>query len=157
MAPHASPPIFTVLGPATATALRISLFDGSLTGPAGAGGMSANTSGKPNRLKNWRTSASSAGGLGSVSLSAVTMADRLISRLNASMGPFARLNVRNQIATNPAITDTTDPAAESTAPSAPRWVMAQILDPTSHPMASPRAARPTSTTRATPACDSGEG
>src|SRR5439155_6724011 len=80
MAPQASPTILTVLGAALSTAARIALSEGSLTGPAGAGGMSAKTSGNPKRLKNWRTSASRDGGRGRTSSIFRMMAEPRISR-----------------------------------------------------------------------------
>src|SRR6266540_6217134 len=133
MAPHASPTILTVLGAALSTAARIALFDGSLTGPAGAGGMSANTSGNPKRLKNWRTSASRDGGRGRTLSNLRMMADPRISVLTCGIGPFTRLTARNQVASSPATTATTEPAAESTPPRALRRARAHTREPTSHP------------------------
>src|SRR5436190_22536522 len=102
MAPHAAPTILTVLLSALSAMALASAFVGPFTGPAGAGGRPANTSGNPNRLKNWRTSARSDGGRGRTWFRPRTMAEPRISFDTLDDGPLVRFRPTNHTASRTA-------------------------------------------------------
>ena len=138
-----------VLWSARSAMALTSLLLGPLTGPAGAGGRSANTSGKPNRFRNWRTSPKTDGGRGSAWSSPRMMADPRISLERAGKGPFARFRAMNHVASRTAASATREPATESNVPMTLRRAIDQILSPMNQPRASPSAAAVNSAMRAT--------